>query len=122
MKSKHHVTPLEMTARARQLRRDGTLPERILWRVLRGGRLAGLKFRRQYPIGPFVVDFYCHSVGLVVEVDGMSHDNRREEDDRRTEYLRQQGLRVFRVINDDVLEDSEAVARGIARAAGVELE
>ena len=122
MKPKCRASSPMMTARARRLRRDATVPEQIVWGMLRGGRLAGLKFRRQHPIGPFVVDFYCHHIGLVVEVDGMSHDERAEEDRRRTEYLQQQGLRVFRVTNDDVLEDPEAVARGIAHAAGVELE
>ncbi len=122
MKSNPQPTFPKMISRSRRLRRDATVPERILWGMLRGNRLAGLKFRRQHPIGPFVVDFYCHSVGLVVEVDGMSHDGRAEEDCKRTEYLQQQGLRVFRVTNDDVLEDLEAVVRGIALAAGVEFE
>ena len=111
----------EMIARARQLRHGGTIPERILWGLLRGGRLAGLKFRRQHPIGPFVVDFHCHQSRLVVELDGMSHDSRADEDRKRTEYLERLGLRVFRVTNDELLDDSEAVARGIAREAGIEL-
>jgi ATP-dependent DNA helicase RecQ len=112
--------PLHMTTRARQLRHDATIPERILWNLLRGGRLAGLKFRRQHPVGPFVADFYCHDAGLVVEVDGMSHDGRVVEDQRRTEFLRREGLRVLGVCNDDVLQDIEAVAMAILRAAGVE--
>jgi len=86
---------------------------------LRGGRLGGLKFRRQRPIGPFTVDFYCHEIGLVVEVDGASHEDRDEHDRKRTEYLEQQRLRVFRVTNTDVMTDAEAVARGIATVAGV---
>ena len=84
-------------------------------------RLARLKFRRQHPIGPFVVDFYCHDVRLVVEVDGMSHDGRGPEDRRRTAFLEgRAGLRVLRVSNDDVLRDPEAVAMAILRAAGRE--
>jgi very-short-patch-repair endonuclease len=121
MTRKHHIQSPDSTARARQLRRDSTVPERILWGALRAGGLARLKFRRQHPIGPFVVDYYCHESRLVVELDGMSHDGRASEDARRTEYLQQQGLRVFRVTNDDVLADCEAVARGIAAVAGVEL-
>src|SRR5208337_573404 len=66
------------TENARQLRRNATIPERMLWNRLRGGRLAGLKFRRQQPIGPYIVDFFCHEVGLVVEVDGRSHDGGRK--------------------------------------------
>jgi very-short-patch-repair endonuclease len=57
----YHYTSHHMTDRARQLRHDATTTERLLWGLLRGGRLAGLKFRRQYPVGPFVVDFYCHT-------------------------------------------------------------
>jgi len=110
-----------MTGRARQLRREATVPERIVWGMLRNGGLAGLKFRRQYPVGPFVVDFYCHEARLAVEVDGRSHEERTAADKRRTEHLERAGLRVFRVTNDDVLEDPEAVARGIAKAAGVEI-
>jgi ATP-dependent DNA helicase RecQ len=84
--------------------------------------MGGLKFRRQHPVGPYTVDFYCHEIGLVVEVDGASHEDRAEQDQRRTEYLQQQGLRIFRVTNQDALSDAEAVARGIALAAGVKLE
>ena len=89
--------------------------------MLRGGRLTGLKFRRQHPVGPFVVDFYCHSAALVVELDGMSHDDRLEEDNRRTQYLEAQGLRVYRVTNDDLLDDPDAVAVAIAREVGVDI-
>ena len=84
--------------------------------------MSNKKSRRQQPVGPYVVDFYCHEAGLVVEVDGVSHDDRAKEDRRRTEYLRKQGLRVFRVANDDVLDDPETVALAIARQAGVEFK
>jgi very-short-patch-repair endonuclease len=102
------------------LRRDSTWPEKIVWGMLRDGRLGGLKFRRQHPIGPYTVDFYCHEIGLVVEVDGASHEDRAGHDRKRTEYPAQQGLRVLRVTNTDVMSDAEAVARGIAIVAGVE--
>jgi very-short-patch-repair endonuclease len=65
------------------LRRHSTIPERILWGMIRGGRLGGLKFRRQHPIGPFFADYYCHEAKLIVELDGMSHDSRGEADRRR---------------------------------------
>jgi very-short-patch-repair endonuclease len=122
MEHKHHPPSPDTTARSRQLRTDSTWPEKVVWGMLRARRLGGLKFRRQYPIGPYTVDFYRHEVGLVVEVDGASHEDRAEHDDRRTAYLRDQGLRVFRVTNSDVMSDSEAVARGIAMAAGVAAE
>ena len=107
--------------RARRLRHDSTLPERILWGSLRGAQLAGLKFRRQHSIGPFVVDFYCHEAKLVVELDGDSHIGRADADSRRTQYLESQGLRVLRVNNDDVIQDLEAVWRGILLACGLDL-
>jgi very-short-patch-repair endonuclease len=94
----------------------------MLWNRLRGGALAGLKFRRQQPIGPYIVDFYCHEVGLVVEVDGRSHDDRWEPDSQREVFLReQQRLRVLRVTNDDVLKETESVLIAILRAAGREV-
>ena len=111
----------ETIQRAQQLRHESTTPERILWGILRGSQLAGLKFRRQHPIGPYIADFYCHSVQLVVELDGMSHDNTREYDERRDRYMKSQGVMVLRVLNDDVLSDLETVARAILAAANVEL-
>jgi very-short-patch-repair endonuclease len=110
------------TKNARRLRQNATIPERMLWNRLRGGALAGLKFRRQQPIGPYIVDFYCHEVALVVEVDGRSHDDRGNEDARREDFLReQQRLQVLRVSNDDVLTETESVIFAILRAAGREV-
>jgi very-short-patch-repair endonuclease len=108
-----------MIARARALRRRSTPPEGILWSILRGRRLAGLKFRRQETIGPYIVDFCSRRLKLIVELDGMSHDDKHIRDEVRERWLREQGYRVFRVANWDVNEDLEAVARGIAREAGV---
>jgi very-short-patch-repair endonuclease len=108
-----------MIHRARNLRQAGTSPEELLWLALRNGQIGGLKFRRQHPIGPYVVDFFCHSLGLVVELDGMSHDDKAAQDAARSKYLETQGLRVFRVTNDDVMHDLDAVTREIARLGGV---
>ena len=80
-----------------------------------------MKFRRQFPIGPYFADFVCLEANLVVELDGESHEGREEYDDRRTKYLESCGFQVFRVMNDDVLEDVEAVAIGIAREAGIDV-
>jgi very-short-patch-repair endonuclease len=99
-----------------------TPPEQILWSILRGRRLAGLKFRRQEPIGPYIVDFCCRQLKLIVELDGMSHFETGDRDEVRTRWLEEQGYRVFRVTNWDVNEDLEAVARGIAREAGVSID
>ncbi len=105
--------------RARQLRRDISLPERVLWQQLRL-RPGGSKFRRQHPIGPYVVDFCCLSARFVVEVDGSAHDNtdRVKFDGRRTGFLKDNGFRVLRVNASRVLADAVSVGDVIAvRAA-----
>jgi very-short-patch-repair endonuclease len=66
--------------RARELRREMTVPERVVWQALRDRRLAGWRFRRQAAIGPYIVDFYCHAARLVLEIDGLSHVGRGDED------------------------------------------
>jgi very-short-patch-repair endonuclease len=98
---------------ARRLRRDSTVPERLLWGVLRGGKVFGLKFRRQHPIPPFVVDFCCESERVVVELDGMSHVGTGVKDDERSAYLAGLGFRVIRVTNDDVIADVVGVAERV---------
>jgi very-short-patch-repair endonuclease len=113
-KHPHHPRTI---ARSRRLRADSTGPEAILWGVHRSRQLGGLKFRRQHPIGPYVVDFYCDSARLVVEIDGLSHDETAESDARRSEYLQQAGLRIVRVLNDEVLRDLDAVAEMIVSEA-----
>ena len=102
-----------MIARSRRLRRESTFPERLLWSRLRGGRCRGLKFRRQQPMGPYVVDFFCASVRVVVELDGRSHDERTAEDRERQDYLERQGLRVIRFANDHLLADLDGVVEAI---------
>ncbi len=96
------------------------MPEKLLWQRLRAGRLMGLRFRRQHPIGPYVVDFYCHAARVIVEVDGLSHLGREDDDARREEYLTRLGLRVIHVLNDDVIRAPDYVAEGIAREMGLD--
>ncbi|MFV2065594.1 MAG: endonuclease domain-containing protein, partial [Pirellulales bacterium] len=105
-------------SRAQQLRRNATKPEQLLWSILRARHLGGLKFRRQHPIEPYVVDFYCAQAKLVVELDGESHEGRQAYDRQRESFLRKMGLTVYRVTNDQVLENLDGVAEGILRAAG----
>ena len=83
-----HATP-ELVARARQLRREGTPAERILWEALRGRQLQGMRFRRQHPIETFILDFYCPQHKLVVEVDGGIHTEPtvRERDEERQRWI-----------------------------------
>ena len=107
----------EIVLRARALRRDMTLPEGMLWQVLRQ-RPEGLKFRRQHPLGAYVVDFYCPSAMLVIEVDGQSHSmgGRPLRDARRDGWLRAQGLRVIRLDAAEVLKDVHSIASSITVA------
>ncbi len=115
----HQYASKHMIDRARQLRRNETPPEDLLWLALRNGQIGGMKFRRQHPIGPYVVDFFCHSAKLVVEVDGMSHDDKMAQDAAKSKHLESQGLGLLRVTNEDVMRDLDAVTREIARLCGV---
>jgi very-short-patch-repair endonuclease len=103
--------------RAINLRKNTTKPEQILWSILCGRQLDGLKFRRQHPIEPYVVDFYCAEASLIVELDGESHNGQEVHDKKRSDYLMKLGLNIFRVTNDEVLTNSNGVAEGIARVA-----
>ncbi|WP_421197010.1 endonuclease domain-containing protein [Aeromonas jandaei] len=102
---------MESNLFAKRLRQDATQAEQKLWQQLHNRRLAGLKFRRQMPIGPYVVDFICLEQGLVIEVDGSQHGTQANQmhDEARTAYLNQQGFRVIRVWNNDVLSRMEVV-------------
>ena len=99
--------------RAKQLRKNETDAERLLWYRLRNRQIANSKFRRQHVIEPYIVDFVCLERGLVVEVDGGQHAERVPEDVRRTEFLESKGLRVLRFWNNDVLTQTEAVLESI---------
>jgi len=84
-----------------------TLPERLVWAVLRSRGLKGWKFRRQVPIGPFIVDFLCAEARLVVEIDGASHDTQQAYDRQRERYLQCVGYRVLRLTNEQVFDELE---------------
>lgn len=98
-----------LTAIAKRLRRDSTDVERILWWHLRAGRLHGLKFKRQQPIGPYIVDFVCFGQNLIIELDGGQHADAVEKDAARTRWLESQGFTVLRFWNNDVLNNVEGV-------------
>lgn len=102
--------------RAKLLRRTMTRPERTLWSLLRRNE-QGWHFRRQHPIGPFILDFYCAAAKLCVEVDGPVHDDREASDARRTTWLQNEGIRVLRFTAADVETRPAAVLAEIARAA-----
>jgi len=102
--------------KARRLRREMTKPELALWDILRA-RPHGIKFRRQHPIGPFVLDFYCPAARIAIEVDGMAHDmgSNPERDARRDLWLCNQDIEVVRFTARDVLGNLEAVVSDILR-------
>ena len=95
--------------RARELRRRMTQAERLLWRHLRARRFFGYKFRRQVPIGPFIVDLVCMDARLVIEVDGGQHACRHLQDEARDAFLAREGFRTVRFWNNEVLGNVEGV-------------
>ena len=105
--------PLTLRDRARRLRRNQTEAERKLWARLRFRQLGNAKFRRQYPIGPFITDFCCMEHGLVIELDGGQHAEHEEADRRRSAFLARRGYRVIRFWDNEVIEDIEAVLQRI---------
>jgi very-short-patch-repair endonuclease len=109
---------VDRTQRARNLRRDGSLAEQLLWGGLRGRRLSGFKFVRQAPIGPYFADFLCRSEKLIIEVDGATHstEEERARDLRREADLGDLGYRILRVQNIDVFENLEGVLETIMAA------
>jgi very-short-patch-repair endonuclease len=107
------VAGTEALARVRQLRREMTPAEKLLWGRLRGRRLEGFKFRSQVWLGTFIADFFCWEAKLVVEVDGAQHAERRGYDAARTRRLERDGYMVLRFWNNEVLQDLVAVLAAI---------
>ncbi|WP_312460850.1 endonuclease domain-containing protein [Comamonas sp.] len=103
---------------ARALRQSPTTAEQVLWRHLRNRQLAGTKFRRQHPLSPYILDFVCLAQGLVVEVDGGQHADLQAQgyDRQRTVWLRQQGLRVLRFWNHEVVQQTNEVLAHVLQA------
>jgi len=102
-----------LLARAREMRHESAPAEQKLWRCLRDRQLNGFKFRRQHVVGPYIADFYCHEVELIVEIDGATHDQRQVYDEQRTQILSRGGFRVIRFMNEDVYDFTDAVLEAI---------
>jgi very-short-patch-repair endonuclease len=102
------------------MRREPTPAEKVLWDVLRGRGLDGLRFRRQHPVGRFVLDFYCPIHKLAVEVDGEVHDAQQERDAERTAVIEAHGYRVIRFRNEEVLDNLPGVLARIRTALSPE--
>ncbi|HEX6036471.1 endonuclease domain-containing protein [Longimicrobium sp.] len=109
-------TTIELEQRARELRQEATPAEHVLWDALRAGRLDGLKFRRQHPVGRFVLDFYCAAHRLCVELDGGVHEQQRDRDAARDQELLALGVRTLRFGNEQVWHDLAGVVSAIQAA------
>ena len=109
--------PPELLIFARQLRQQQTDTEQLLWYILRGRRFCNFKFRRQYPIHGYILDFYCHDASLAVELDGGGHNDeeQRQYDIERTSILEASGIRVVRFWNNDMLNSMENVLEELYR-------
>ncbi len=102
--------------RAKELRRQMTTEEKILWQHLRANRLNGLHFRRQQIIDGFIADFYCHAARLVIEVDGEIHQQQAEYDAERDRILSARGLGLLRIKNEEVTQNLSSVLQRISQA------
>ncbi|MBI2067458.1 MAG: endonuclease domain-containing protein [Deltaproteobacteria bacterium] len=109
--------------RRRQLRQDQTDAERLLWRLIRNKNLKGLKFWRQYSVGPYILDFYCPSQRLAVELDGGQHAEQFiiEYDQERTDFLKSRSIRVLRFWNSEFLTNPEGVLEKILESLDIPL-
>ncbi len=114
----HHPAKLpdDIRAYAREMRNKMTDAEALLWKLLRDRRIAGAKFRRQHPVGRYILDFYCVEKQLGIELDGGQHGETVAYDQRRDDWLRGQGIQVLRFWNNQMLAEAEAVMEVIYRA------
>lgn len=110
MIEEHNLTKV---ANARTLRKKSTDAERLLWKHLRMRQLGAYKFRRQQPIGAYIVDFVCLEKRLIIELDGGQHTEQVEYDEKRSAWLRERGYRVLRYWNHEVLKATEVVMANI---------
>ena len=109
--------PPKLRQYARDMRKDPTDAEAMLWNILRGKRLEGMRFRRQHTIENYIVDFICLDEKLIIEVDGEQHAE-SAYDEKRDTRLKELGYTVLRFWNDEILKNSDAMAQMILKAAG----
>lgn len=117
------ITPKPKTAFARKLRSSQTPGEKALWRKLRANRFHGLKFRRQVPVGPYIVDFLCVEKSLVIEIDGDSHfqPGANEKDVKRELCIKEKGFEVLRFRNAQAVESIDIVLEELRKALGLKM-
>lgn len=113
-----HISSIKLQ-RAKELRSNMTSTEKILWQQLRKNNLNGLHFRRQQIIDGFIVDFYCHAAGLVIEIDGEIHRKQVEYDKERDKILSARGLRILRITNEEVIKNLKDVLKQILYACDI---
>ena len=101
--------------RRRNLRNQQTEAERIFWNIVRGRKFLNLKFRRQFSVGSYILDFYCPEIGLAVEIDGGQHATNIEYDRARTEFINRLGIKVVRFWNNDITKNASGVYDELAR-------
>jgi very-short-patch-repair endonuclease len=101
---------LRLVTPSRENRKKQTKAETALWAILREKKLKGYKFTRQKPIDRFILDFYCSKLLLGIEVDGSSHDKKREYDEQRTQILNYYDIKILRILNDQIINDLSAVS------------
>jgi very-short-patch-repair endonuclease len=112
-------TPDLILGHAREMRKNPTEAEQLLWRALRGRNLSDLKFRRQQPMKGYILDFYCEAARLGVEADGEIHLGERQKryDQERTEYLAEYGIKIIRFTNDQIIKAMTEVLMSIEEEA-----
>ena len=101
------------TNKARSLRKNQTDAERLLWQKLRNRQLLNVKFRRQFPIEPYIADFVCLELKLIIALDGSQHFDQIAYDNKRSDFLKQRGFKIFRFWNNDVFKNTEGVMESI---------
>lgn len=109
----------ELTEFSRDNRKKQTEAERFLWRHIRGRQLSGLKFRRQFPIGIYILDFYCPEKKVAIELDGSQHIQNKEYDEKRSFILQKYGIEMLRFWDNEVFQDIEGVKISILNKAGL---
>jgi very-short-patch-repair endonuclease len=104
---------MDILSKAKQLRKNQTDAEKVLWKKLRNRQIYGYKFRRQVPIGSYIVDFMCVSIKLIIELDGGQHAEQQDYDRKRTAYLEAKEFQVVRFWNNDVLTNIDGVLESL---------
>lgn len=111
----HHNASKGTQEFAKGLRKRQTAAEELFWKMVRNRNMLNLKIRRQHPVGPFIADFYCHELLLVIELDGSIHniEEVKQKDIKREQFLKEQGLHVMRFTNDDVFANPHLIEEQI---------